>query len=337
MNPEIDNPKRKDYTLFWILFYFFSYILLLKYVGEVIGAITIAFFFMLIVDVIADYIQKFTKIKHRFSVLIAGIAFFGLMVYAIYSIVPISIDEGKKIYEFLTKIEIPKDENITSEILSVVVKTAGNFFNKILLDSLNYIGRQFSNLMTALILLIVASIYMSTLKPAMKKLIPRMFPHSNIEKTSSFFYKVYAEVRLFVSGQLITAFLVGLITYFGMLISGIPYAGFLGILAGITDFIPFFGVIITAIPSLLLGFSNAGIPGLIKVILVLVIANQLEMWILSPKIAAEKVKINWFLILVTMLILGKLIGIIGILISVPVLIFFKNFWDYYISEILRNT
>jgi len=38
-----------------------------------------------------------------------------------------------------------------------------------------------------------------------------------------------------------------------------------------------------------------------------------------------------------MLILGKLIGIIGILISVPVLIFFKNFWDYYISEILRNT
>jgi len=336
MNHE-SKRSRIDLTLFWILFYFIAYIVLLKYVGEVVGAITIAFFFALIVDVIADYIQKFFKIKRRLSSIIAGIIFFGLMVYAIYNIVPISIDEGKKIYNFLTGVEIPQEDNITSEILSTVLKAAGDFFNRILLDAINYIGKQFSNIMTGLILLIVASIYMTTLRPKLKMLIPRIFPNSNIRKTMSFFSKVYGEVRLFVSGQLITAFLVGLITYFGMLISGIPYAGFLGVLAGITDFIPFFGVIITAIPSLLLGFSNGGIYGLIKVIIVLVVANQLEMWLLSPKIASQRVRINWFLILVTMLIFAKIIGIIGVLISVPILIFFKNFWKYYMEEILKNT
>jgi len=332
-----ENKKKMDYALFWILFYFVTYILLLKYVGEVAGAITIAFFFTMIVDVIAEYIKKLFKLNRRLSSVIAGIIFFGLMVYAIYSIVPISIDQGKKIYDLLSKVEIPKDKSIPSEILNTVLKTAGDFFNKLLIDSLNYIGKQFSNLMTALILLIVASIYMSALRPKVKNFIPKMFPHSTIKKTMSFSFKVYKEMRLFVSGQLITAFLVGLITYFGMLISGIPYAGFLGILAGITDFIPFFGVLITAIPSLLLGFSSSGISGLIKVIAVLVIANQLEMWLLSPKIASNRVKINWFLILVTMLMLGKMIGIIGILISVPILIFFKNLWNYYVSEILKGT
>lgn len=335
--PVNTENEKIDYALFWILFYFVVYIILLKYVEEVIGAITIAFFFTMIVDVMTEYIRRFFKLNRRLSSLIAGTIFFGLMVYAIYNIVPISIDQGKKIYDLLTKVEIPKDKSIPSEILNTVLKTTGDFFNRLLIDSLNYIGKQFSNLITALILLIVTSIYMSALRPKIKNLIPKMFPNSTIRKTTSFSLKVYEEMKLFVSGQLITAFVVGVITYFGMLIFGIPYAGFLGILAGITDFIPFFGVLITAIPSLLLGFSNSGMSGLIKVIVVLVVVNQLEMWVLSPRIASNRVKINWFLILVTMLVLGKIIGIIGVLISVPVLIFFKNFWSYYVSGILKNT
>jgi len=186
-------------------------------------------------------------------------------------------------------------------------------------------------------LLIIASIYMNTFKENVKQHLEKMFPLSSIERTRVFLSKVYNETKLFVSGQLLTAFLVGLITYFGMMLFRIPYAGFLAVLAGITDFIPFFGVIVTAIPALLLGFTTYGLWGIVKVLIVLLIANQLEMWFLSPKIASSRVKINWFVILVNMLIFNSLFGVVGILVSVPCLIFIKNFWFIYVSELLRKT
>jgi predicted PurR-regulated permease PerM len=130
---------------------------------------------------------------------------------------------------------------------------------------------------------------------------------------------------------------VGVSTFALSLVFAIPNPVFLGLLAGITDFIPYLGVIITAIPMLLLGFSAHGFIGVIFALIILTVTNQLEMWIYSPRISQEQVKINWFVILISMLTFGQFFGIVGVLITVPLLIIIKNLWITFVIPYLRAT
>jgi predicted PurR-regulated permease PerM len=130
--------------------------------------------------------------------------------------------------------------------------------------------------------------------------------------------------------------MVGLTTFILSFIFNIPNAGFLGLLAGITDFIPYLGVVITSIPMLILAFSSHGTWGIITAILILTITNQLEMWIYAPRISQQQVNINWFVILISMMILGQLYSIVGVLITVPLLIMIRNLWDMFVIPYLKN-
>jgi len=129
----------------------------------------------------------------------------------------------------------------------------------------------------------------------------------------------------------LVAAIVGLIVGILSWIFKIEGAFFLGSLSFITDFIPFFGVLITAIPMLMLGWSSKGLFGLIIAFMILLIANQLECWVLSPKIQSSNLKIHWFILIVSILLFADLFGFIGILIAIPTLLFLKRFWNIYIK------
>lgn len=60
------------------------------------------------------------------------------------------------------------------------------------------------------------------------------------------------------AGQLMVAFLVGLIVGVGLALVGVPLAASLGFLAGVFNLIPFVGVIVSGVPALLLAATGAG-------------------------------------------------------------------------------
>jgi len=93
------------------------YLILLKLIMEVIGAITVAFLLALVVDVISKQLRKYLKLGNRISVVLAAVIFFGLLAYSFYSVVPISIEQGKNLYNALSKIEMPED-GVSSEIVT---------------------------------------------------------------------------------------------------------------------------------------------------------------------------------------------------------------------------
>ena len=131
---------------------------------------------------------------------------------------------------------------------------------------------------------------------------------------------------------MIIAAIVGGIVGVGMFIAGIPYALFLGFLAGITNFIPFLGVIIAGVPALLVGLTHDGPWGLVKVLIVIVVANQLESWVLSPRIQGRRMKLNWFAIIVAIFFCAGFLGVVGVLLAIPILIFFRDFWISYVEN-----
>ncbi len=146
----------------------------------------------------------------------------------------------------------------------------------------------------------------------------------------------YGDLRHFIRVQIIIAVLVGASVGGGMPIAGIQYSLFLGFLAGITNFIPYLGLILSAIPALLLGLSNGGTWGLVKVVIVLLVTNQMETWLFAPRIQGKRMQLNWFLIIISILFFARVFGLVCVLIAIPLLVFIRKFWIVYIQDTFRT-
>jgi predicted PurR-regulated permease PerM len=129
------------------------------------------------------------------------------------------------------------------------------------------------------------------------------------------------ETRLgsWARGELLVMLTVGLATFVGLILLGIPYALPLSILAGLLEIVPTLGPIIAAIPSIIIGLGISPVMGLAVAALGLLV-HQLENYLLVPKIMEKSVGISPIVILLSLAIGAKLAGIVGAIISVPVLI-----------------
>ncbi len=47
--------------------------------------------------------------------------------------------------------------------------------------------------------------------------------------------------------------------------------------------------------------------------------------------------LNWFVILIGILLFGGLFGIIGVLFAIPIMVFIRNFWISYVQEVFKRT
>lgn len=121
----------------------------------------------------------------------------------------------------------------------------------------------------------------------------------------------YLQGRILVSGILSIA-----IT-FGLKFLGISELALgLGVIAGITNLIPFFGPVIGAIPALIVAVAQGGWTFL-WVLLLFVIIQNVETYILDPLLVGSSVKINPLYQLLAVLGGAQLLGIIGALIVPP--------------------
>ena len=121
----------------------------------------------------------------------------------------------------------------------------------------------------------------------------------------------------FVIGKLIDAIFVGVVTYFALLIMGMPFAPLIATLVGVTNIIPFFGPFIGGIPSAILLLIENPINALYFGIFIVVL-QMVDGYIVENRILGEKLGVSDFWVLVAILISGGIFGFMGMLLGVPV-------------------
>jgi len=123
-------------------------------------------------------------------------------------------------------------------------------------------------------------------------------------------------VRSFIRGHLTVSFLVGVLTWLGMTLIGMPFALIIGIIAGISDLIPFFGPFIGAVPAVAIGLLQSWeLAG--YALLVIFVVQQLESNVISPKILGDSLGLHPLVIIFVLLAGGQLYGVVGMLVAVP--------------------
>lgn len=130
-------------------------------------------------------------------------------------------------------------------------------------------------------------------------------------------HEIDTAIGHFLRGMVVISFLVGLLVYLGLLFLGVKFALFLGILNGITNFIPFVGPFIGGVPAVIVALISS--PSLaLKTALLILIIQQVESSLLAPLVFSRSLKFHPLTVILLLLLGGKLFGFIGLLLALPV-------------------
>jgi predicted PurR-regulated permease PerM len=100
-------------------------------------------------------------------------------------------------------------------------------------------------------------------------------------------------------------------------ILGVPYPLALAVIAAVLDLIPSIGATIAGIVVALVALSVSP-TALIVFVIVMVVYQQIENYVLQPTIIGKAARISGFTVLASVLVFGALFGLIGAIIGVPI-------------------
>ena len=137
-----------------------------------------------------------------------------------------------------------------------------------------------------------------------------------------------------LKGQFIIMIFVGVAVTIGLMIIGVPLALVLGIIAGLSEFIPIIGPWIGAVPGILLAFSVDTQTALYTAVFYVVI-QQIESNVLSPLIQQHMVHIPPAVVILSVVAFGLIFGIAGIILATPLAVIMMVLVGmFYVQDVL---
>ena len=96
----------------------------------------------------------------------------------------------------------------------------------------------------------------------------------------------------------------------------------------ITNIIPYIGPYIGGVPAVLIGLTTSLKVGII-VTITIVLVQTIENNIIQPLIVSKNVNLNPILILIGVIIFSHFFGILGMIISTPIVLIVRNVIEFY--------
>jgi len=318
---------------------FILIILALLFLFYVRDVIIIVFVSVIIATAINPWVDNFQKkgIPRILSIVIIYTVIFGLISLAIALILPaitnqisLFIKNFPFIYQKISA-SLPgteaQDTGLVETIqksLQSIISALGNVTSSIFAGISNIFGGLFS-----LVGILVITFYIVLIEDGFKKFISSVSPVKYQPYLLQLSERLQIRLSHWIKGQLILSLVIGTACFIGLVILGIPYALVLGLIAGLTEFIPYAGPVIGAVPAVLIALAISPWKAIFVVILYVII-QQLENNLLVPKIMQKVTGLNPIVVVIVMLLGAKLMGILGVLLALPVTIigdeFLKDFY-----------
>ncbi|HBR33328.1 MAG TPA: AI-2E family transporter [Firmicutes bacterium] len=120
----------------------------------------------------------------------------------------------------------------------------------------------------------------------------------------------------YIIGQLMVAFVLGILSFIAYLIIGLPNALILSLIIMVTSFIPFIGAILGALPAVLIGITSS-FSLTLKVILVMILVQQIEGNLITPRLHGSRLQVHPLIVILIVMAFVTAFGFLGALFAVP--------------------
>ena len=293
-------------SIFWVLFSLAAAYILLR-LTSVIALLFIAILITLAVCPMVDYLEKF-KVNRALSSMVILLATFGTIIFAIVSLAAPLLDQTQLFLQKLPAIiDTVSPFKIADGSLNAQFATVPGKVLTFALDT-------FSAFITAFTVIVI-SFYMIQDLHNLEKHLKFWFG----DKGHRYFViaeKLEVQIGYWVRGELLLMLLVGLLSYIGYLIIGLPFAISLAFIAGMLELIPNIGPTIATVPAALVGFSISTGHG-IAALVVSLIVQQLENNLIVPKIMQHVAGLNPIITIVAIMIGFQLGGPLLAILALP--------------------
>ncbi len=317
-----------------LLYYTFDVVLLL------FAAILLAIF----LRGLSDYLNKYLKIGDGWSVLIVSVLLLIVLSGAIALLAPsvaqqignlrvslpasaasIADSIGQYGWGKALLSQLPSTKEVMDALTSVgFLSGVGGIFTQ----TIGAVGNFF--------LVILLAIYLAS-EPKFYALgFTKLFPIDSRPRVMEVLMDIGDTLRWWLVGKAGSMIFIGVLTWIGLSIIGVPLALTLGLIAGLLSFIPNFGPILSAIPAILLAFIESPITALYVAGLYIGI-QLIESNIVTPIIERETVELPPALTVLFQIALSIILGGLGLVLATPLLaVVMVLIQKVYIQEVLGD-
>ncbi len=207
-----------------------------------------------------------------------------------------------------------------ADIINEFIANSYNFFS----DLTPYVFAAVMKFVTEtknIVLGLIISVYYLSARKAItarlllisETLLPRKLNDMLLEFTSL----VNQSFMQFVNGKIIDAAILGFLCFIFMSIFRMPYAPLISLLVGVTNVIPYIGPFIGATPGAFIIFVSDP-PMAFWFILLIIALQQIDFYFIQPHIMQSQIKLDSVWIMISVVMMGGLLGLVGMFIGVPV-------------------
>ena len=292
--------------------------------------------------------ERHPRIARLVTIAIVYIAFFALVAVLIYLTVQPIIKEVQEFIQVAPQIyEEAKvtvggllqefDRQVPAAVkaqLDELLRSASGLISKAALSLLTKTIGGVTGTISVIIGLVIVPFLLFYMLKDKEELVGGMYsvlPENVSRHTGNVLGLIDGVIGSYVRAQLISATIVGVFVFIGLLLLDVSFALTLGLLAGVLGLIPIIGAFIGAVPGLLVALATD--PGkLVWVALLYIVVQFVESNIISPRIQGRALRLHPIFIMITLIIASDIAGLWGVLVGVPLVAAARDVFAYFYSE-----
>lgn len=266
--------------------------------------------------------------------LFLAIIFISAIIYFLSTQIANFVDDIPSIKKHLNDHWITLQKWIRTK-LHISLREQNEYFNnaaeKIKGNGSDYISYTFFSITEALMLLILLPIYTFLIlyyRDLIRRFLYAVFHREHGAKVALVIKQSKLMINSYMTGLLIEMGIVAASNSIGLIMLGIKYALFFGVLAAVLNIIPYIGMFTATLFTVLVTLTTSNnTSDIVWVIVIMYGIHILDVNILMPKIVASRLRINALISILGVIIGGALTGISGLFLSVPAVAMTKIICD----------
>ena len=306
--------------------------------AEVFLLLFIGVLLSLYLGAVTDYVTRHTRMPRGLAFAIALGASLGAVVGLFWLLVPPVVEQTRQLvgvlpvyltawedrlqdfaqrFPALRDVVKPEDHQIVNAVYAQVTNLFDGALPKI--AAIFHVGINIFSVA-------VMAIYLALHPGVYREWLIALFPPVHRDLVRDVLGDLATQLRSWIVGQLFAMFTLALLTAIGLYLLNVPYWLTFGIFTGAVAIVPFFGTLVSTLLPALFVLGGEGIWGFgpgghaLLVVLLGTVIHVVESNVVIPLIVANKVHLPPVLTIMSVLVVGKLMGPSGLLVAVPSLV-----------------
>jgi predicted PurR-regulated permease PerM len=312
-------------------------LVLLKATADVFLLLFIGILISLYLGAVAEWVERRAHVPPRAAFITAILVSLGGLTLLFWILIPPVVAQTEALVKalpgFITTWEKGLDDFIGRFPALRPVWPTGE--HKVLLALYDQLRGTFSNVLPRVLGIVhgainvfavaVMGLYLSVQPALYREWVIALFPPLHRDLVRDVLTDLGTSLRAWIVGQLFAMAMLAALTALGLRLLNVPFWGTFGIFTGLVAIVPFFGTLVsTALPALFV-LNGPGFYGLgsfthaLLVVALGVVVHIFEGNVVAPLVMAKKVDLPPVLTIMSVLVMGKLLGPLGLVVAVPTL------------------